>query len=326
MIAFLLSLTFYSQSTFAEKQYDFTNVDNPRAYIKNYFQFLDQDDNIIVGGSVAKSSSQNFPQNVSVGLVTVNKLTGKAEILVEKPYNSILYKNDEPFPFKFKVNSTVYPDAMYSKPFIYMSENVTLPYTKLNTINLQYPVIPQGLNKELYGNVTNTGPFKLNNITLFAIVGDKNSTQIDSVKTFISILNPNETKQFTFVPDPSIKNLVYFYSCVGGNIDDMKIDEFKIVNITSSKVMGYKFSSLIQIDSLGYNDTTDLFNFTINNIYPYPGSLSLEVMPIQKVPIHSYIDEILVQDPRMRDTADKTLLELSIPQGIHTISLSNLGD
>ena len=211
-----------------------------------------------------------------------------------------------------------------SKPFIYESENVTLPYTKINTISLNYPVIPQGSNKELYGNITNTSPVQLSNITLFAIVNDKNSSQIDSVKTFIPTLNPNETKQFTFVPDSAIKDMVYFYSCVGGDIGDMKIDDYNIVNITPSKALGYKFSSLIQIDSMGYNITTDKFDFNINNIYPYPGALSLEVMPAQKVPIQVYVDENPVEDVKMRNTTEKTLLELAIPQGVHYISLSNL--
>jgi len=318
-------LSYYSSYAYTEKQNNSTNIDNPRAYIKNSFKYLSNDNNtIILGGSVAKSASQDFPQNVSVGLRTVNNFTGEEEVLVERPYNSILYKNDEPFPFKILINSTIYPDAINSKPYIYKSENVTLPYTRINTFDLNYPVLPQGSNKELYGNITNTSPVQLNNITLFAIVNDKNSSQIDSVKTFIPTLNPNETKQFTFVPDPTIKDKVYFYSCVGGDIGDMKINEYNIVNITTSKVLGYKFSSLIQIDSMDYNITTDEFNFTVNNIYPYPGALSLEVMPAQKVPIQVYMDENSIKEIKIRNTPEKTLLELAIPQGLHDISLSNL--
>lgn len=321
----LMSSSYYNSNAYSEKHNNSTNIDNPRAYVKNSFKYLSNDNNtVIVGGSVAKSDSQNFPQNVSVGLLTINNFTGEEEILVERPYNSILYENNEPFPFKFMINSTLYPDVINSAPFIYKSENVTLPYTKINTINLNYPVLPQGPNKELYGNITNTGLVQLNNITLFAIVNDKNSSQIDSVRTLIPVLKPNETRQFTFVPDPAIKDMVYFYSCVGGDIGDMKIDDYSIVNITTSKVLGYKFSSLIQIDSMSYNITTDKFDFTINNIYPYPGALSLEVMPVQMVPIQAYIDGNPVEDVKMRNISEKTLLDLAIPQGVHDISLSNL--
>jgi hypothetical protein len=114
-----MSLSYYNSYAYVEKQNNSTTIDNPRAYVKNSFKYLSNDNNtVIVGGSVAKSESQNFPQNVSVGLRTINNLTGEEDIVVEKPYNSILYKNNEPFPFKFILNSTIYPNAINSKPFI----------------------------------------------------------------------------------------------------------------------------------------------------------------------------------------------------------------
>lgn len=170
-----------------------------------------------------------------------NNITASHEIIAEKHYNAILSKNNEPFPFKFKLNSTIFPLAAEAQPFILASENVSIPTTKLNTLKLEYPVIPQGKNKELFGNVTNTRPISVNNITLFAIVNDRNSTQIDSVRTFIPALKPYEKVQFSFTPDSAIKNRVYFFSCVGGDIEDMKIDEFKIVDISATKILGINF-------------------------------------------------------------------------------------
>ena len=218
----------------------------------------------------------------------------------------------------------MFPDAVYSEPFIFESRNVSLPSTKFNTFKLDYPVIPQGNHKELYGNITNTSPIQLNNITLFAIVNDRNSTQIDSVKTVLPSLKPYETLNFAFVPDPAIENKVYFYSCVGGDVNDMKIDEFQIVNISSSKVLGYKFSSMMQIDYLNYNASDNQFIFKINNIYPYPGSLSLQLMPIQVDPIDVFIDGLPVETLNARNADNKTLVELSIPQGNHELILSNI--
>ncbi len=135
-------------------------------------------------GSVAKSDYQIFPQNVTVGLLAYNNITSSHEIIAEKPYNTILFKNNEPFPFKFKLNSTIFPLAAGSEPFILESENVSIPTTKLNTLKLEYPVIPQGKNKELFGNITNTSPIQINNITLFAIVNDGSVHLTD----FISLL------------------------------------------------------------------------------------------------------------------------------------------
>ena len=301
-------------------------TDNPRAYIKNYSSYLDGDNNIVIIGSVAKSDYQIYPQNVTVGILAYNNITGSHEIIAEKPYNSILSKNNEPFPFKFKLNSTIFPLATRAEPFILESENVSLPTTKLNTIKLDYPVIPQGKNKELFGNITNTSPIPINNITLFAIVNDRNSTQIDSVRTFIPVLNPDEKVPFSFTPDPAIKDRVYFYSCVGGDIDDMKIDEFKIVNISATKILGYKFSGLVQIDSMNYNGSSKQFNFAINNIYPYPGSLSVELMPVQNSPISIMMDGLPYQTTNLKNTDNKTAIELSIPQGIHDVAILNIED
>ena len=319
----LLLLVSFNLS-YAMDHSDLNIVDNPRAYVKNYTSYLDNDNNIIIIGSVAKSENQTFPQNVTVGIVAYNNITGSDEITAEKPFNTILYKNDEPFPFKFKLNSTIFPLAAKAEPFILESKNVSIPTTKLNTIRLDYPVIPQGKNKELFGNITNTSPIPLNNITLFAIVNDRNSTQIDSVRTFIPVLKPYEKMQFSFTPDPAIKDRVYFYSCVGGDIDDMKIDEFRIVNISATKILGYKFSELVQIDSMNYNDSSKQFNFAINNIYPYPGSLSVELMPVQNSPISIMMDGAPYQPTNLKNLANKTAIELSIPKGVHDIAIVNI--
>ena len=319
----LLLLVSFNLS-YAMDHSDLNIVDNPRAYVKNYTSFLDDDNNIIIIGSVAKSENQTFPQNVTVGIVAYNNITGSDEITAEKPFNTILYKNDEPYPFKFKLNSTIFPLAAKAEPFILESKNVSIPTTKLNTIRLDYPVIPQGKNKELFGNITNTSPTPLNNITLFAIVNDRNSTQIDSVRTFIPVLKPYEKMQFSFTPDPAIKDRVYFYSCVGGDIDDMKIDEFRIVNISATKILGYKFSELVQIDSMNYNDSSKQFNFAINNIYPYPGSLSVELMPVQNSPISIMMDGAPYQPTNLKNLANKTAIELSIPKGVHDVAIVNI--
>ena len=319
----LLLLVSFNLS-YAMDHSDLNIVDNPRAYVKNYTSYLDNDNNIIIIGSVAKSENQTFPQNVTVGIVAYNNITGSDEITAEKPFNTILYKNDEPYPFKFKLNSTIFPLAAKAEPFILESKNVSIPTTKLNTIRLDYPVIPQGKNKELFGNITNTSPIPLNNITLFAIVNDRNSTQIDSVRTFIPVLKPYEKMQFSFTPDPAIKDRVYFYSCVGGDIDDMKIDEFRIVNISATKILGYKFSELVQIDSMNYNDSSKQFNFAINNIYPYPGSLSVELMPVQNSPVSIMMDGAPYQPTNLKNLANKTAIELSIPKGVHDVAIVNI--
>ncbi len=326
ILACVMLLLISFNVSYAVDHPDINTTDNPRAYVKNYSSYLDVDNDIVIIGSVAKSDYQIYPQNVTVGILAYNNITASHKIIAEKPYYALLSKNNEPFPFKFKLNSTIFPLATEAEPFILESENVSMPTTKLNTIKLDYPVIPQGKNKELFGNITNTSPIPINNVTLFAIVNDRNSTQIDSVRTFIPVLKPYEKVQFSFTPDPAIKDRVYFYSCVGGDIDDMKIDEFKIVNISDTKILGYKFSGLIQIDSMNYNDSSKQFNFAINNIYPYPGSLSVELMPAQNSPISIMMDGLPYQAIDLKNIDNKTAIELSIPQGSHDVAILDIED
>lgn len=324
-IVTIISILFCPSQIFGtQSEPEFNIIENPRAFIKNYTSYSDVYNNTIIVGSVAKSEHQDFPQTVLVGIRAFNSITDSHEIITEKPYNSILYRDNEPFPFKFKINSTIFPNAINSEPFVFKSQNVSLPTTKLNTIELKYPVIPQGTNNELYGNVTNTSPIQLKNITLFAIVNDRNSTQIDSVKTVIPNLKPYQTLNFTFIPDPAIQNKVYFYSCVGGDINNMNINDLQIVNISSSKVLGYKFSDLVQIDYLNYNSSSNQFKFSVNNIYPYPGSISLELMPPQDDPLSISIDGLPTETASTRNMDNKTSIELSVPQGKHDIIISNI--
>lgn len=83
--------------SYALDQSNLNITDNPRAYVKNYSSYLDADKNIVIIGSVAKSDYQIFPQNVTVGLLAYNNITSSHEIIAEKPYNTILFKNNEPF-------------------------------------------------------------------------------------------------------------------------------------------------------------------------------------------------------------------------------------
>jgi hypothetical protein len=98
----------------------FNITENPRAYVKNYSSYFDVDNNTVIIDSVAKSDHQIYPQNVTIGILAYNNITASHEIIAEKPYNTLLSKNNEPFPFKFKLNSTIFPLAAEAEPFILM--------------------------------------------------------------------------------------------------------------------------------------------------------------------------------------------------------------
>lgn len=318
-------------------------LNNNSVSVKNYSSYIDSSENIVVVGSVVKHDNKSLPQNVTVGMEVYNKLTDKSEILTEKPFSNILYKNYEPFPFKFIINSTQYSletattagtegggvederIEIKSSPFIYKSENLTSPYTKINTFDLKYPaVISEGQPKELYGNITNTSPLQLDNLTLFAIVNDKKGEQIDSVKTFIPSIRPYETVDFTFRPDPAIIDRVYFYSCVGGDPENMRVDKYKLFTISNYKVLGYKYSDMMVLDDLTYNKTSNQLNIQMDNIYPIPGALSMQIMPYQINPLSVYLDGTLHDSADIKYIENMIQIDLSVPNGAHEVVLSGI--
>jgi hypothetical protein len=75
---------------------------------------------------------------------------------------------------------------------------------------------------------------------------------------------------------------------------------------------------------MNYNSSSKMFNFAINNIYPYPGMLSVELMPAQDDPVSIVMDGSPYQATTMRNIDNKTEIELSVPQGIHDIAILNI--
>ncbi len=149
MVFLIILLNFFSIDTvYSEPLPNSTLKGNDAAYVNNYTTYIDSSRNIVVVGQVMKQSDQIFPQNVTLGINVYNNITGTYEVLTEKPYGPILYKNNDPFPFKFVINPAKYALSIDSVPFVFKNDDVTGSFTKINTFGLDYPVIPQGPSKE----------------------------------------------------------------------------------------------------------------------------------------------------------------------------------
>lgn len=77
---------------------------------------------------------------------------------------------------------------------------------------------------------------------------------------------------------------------------------------------------------MNYYSSSKQFNFAINNIYPYPGLLSVELMPVQNSPVSIVMDGAPYQATTLGNTDNKTAVELSIPQDIHYVVILNVED
>lgn len=299
------------------------NPDNDnKVIVKNHSSYIDSNKNFVVVGSMMGLKNVTYPLEVVVGLPVFEKDTKKIDLLTAYPYNKILYYGNEPTPFKFIVNSNKYLLSTDSVPIIYEVKNIDSHFIKVSNFQLNYsPIIDDDL-KELHGNVTNNGLTPINNLTLYAIVNDEHGNQIDSVKTFIAYIKPKQTANFAFIPDAAIKDKVSFYSCVGGNLETMKMDSKQFINLTPHSVLGYRFSDLMELKSLDYSKNTNQFKMDINNIYPLPNTLNIEIMPSQKNTLAISIDGSPYNMPKILNTKNSTLVNLIISQGYHQILIN----
>ena len=97
-----------------------------------------------------------------------------------------------------------------SDVFIYDIQEKNQPF--LNLLVQNYSKIAQGKEKALIGIIKNPTQFVIKNITIYAIAYAKNGTQIDSMKgQNIDVINPNQEISYKIIPDPSIKNEVWYY-------------------------------------------------------------------------------------------------------------------
>ena len=322
VIIFVTFLIFTMMSTNAQAQVLQGNS-NKGFYIQNYSTYQDLDKNTIIVGSVAASHNLTLtsPVEITLGLNVYNDSSKRHDIIKEHPFKRLTYDIDEPVPFKFTINPTKHQVKSDSVPFIYNIKKAESQSPKINTFTLKYNETLLGPSKELYGTVRNTAPNTIKNLTLFAIVHDKNGAQVDSVKTKIPIIEPQETVNFSFVPDKAIKDLVLTYSCVGGELEDL--NSYHIINMHPNKTLGYKFSGLMEINSLNYDNKTDQLSIQVNNLYPVASSLSLQMKPEQQNLLSIKMDGHNL-DSKITNGNNTTTVDLAIPQGKHEINIYNI--
>jgi hypothetical protein len=301
----------------------FQNNDHKNIYIQNYSIYHDSDKNIIIVGSIATPHNLTLtsPVEVTLGLQAYNKFSKKYDLILEHPFKNVIYNVDEPLPFKFIINTSEFNMNSNSVPYIYSIKNADKQSTEINTFSLKYNEALLGPSKELYGNVTNTSPNTIKNLTLYAIVHGKNGTQIDSVKTVVPFIKSRQTVNFSLVPDRIIKDFVSTYSCVGGNLQN--IDSYQTINLNSNTTLGYKFSGLMEIDSINYDNKTDQFKLTVNNVYPLSAALSLQLTPLQKNPLSIKIDG-QNHNSKVVNNKETSKIDLLIPQGKHEINIHGI--
>jgi hypothetical protein len=289
-------------------------------YIASILKYPVLDNKLIIIGSIASPHNLSIasPIMITIGLNAYNVFLKKPEIIKERPFEEVIYNIDEPLPFKFVIDLTKYHVDLNSVPYIYKIEQADKPSTSIKTFKLTYDESKLGPIKELRGNVTNSSPNDIKNLTLYAIVHAKNGTQLDSVKTSIPIIPPQKTVSFSLIPNKIIRNSVFIYSCVGGDMQNF--ESYKMIHLNSSKTLGYKFSGFMEVNSIVYDNNSKQFKLGVNNVYPPPASLSLQLLSREKSALQVLLDGKIYYS-KILNNSNIVNIYLFVPQGKHEITI-----
>ena len=167
--------------------------------------YFDSDGIYTVFGSVRNMENQPVLAKIQVNVKIDNTKYSESNILPV-----IFPSKDMPFKFKF-------PQILSGNPTL---QNPQISYILTNSEPLNLEVsydrtlkrYPDG---HLTGLLTNTGNDTWYNVSVYALVHNKNNVFLDEVQNaqLISRMNPGDKVQFIMYPDPTIAKQVTYYSC-----------------------------------------------------------------------------------------------------------------
>ncbi|MGI0072838.1 MAG: hypothetical protein ACREA3_03375 [Nitrosotalea sp.] len=167
--------------------------------------YFDSDGIYTVFGSVRNMESQSVLAKIQVTVDIGDNTFSKSSILPV-----IFPSKDMPFKFKF-------PQISAGDPIL---QNPQISYILTNSEPLNLEVnydrtLVRHPDGHLTGFITNTGNDTSYNVSVYALVHNKNNEFLDEVQSTQPIpkMNPGDKAQFIMYPDPTIAKHVTYYSC-----------------------------------------------------------------------------------------------------------------
>lgn len=255
------------------------------------------------------------PIEVKVG-VNVTQSDKQSSILISNTFTNVIY----PYvaaPFKFTIsgneffNGLVYPieTKEVAKPFLM---DLTQNYSNLAT----------GDEKSLIGTIKNTGPNIIKNIAVYASVHSINGTQIDSVKSaVIPVIYPGEDVKYKILPDPAIKDGVYYYSCAGLDVNA----PISTIDIGKGEYLVFNLESASMISDLRYENSSDSIIFEVKPYNPSGGATNFKIPQIssnQKIEI--LLDGKQYENKLVTMNGKTISIDIFIPKDKHVVKISGI--
>ncbi|HEV8387329.1 MAG TPA: hypothetical protein VGQ03_06875 [Nitrososphaera sp.] len=281
--------------------------DGPRIILRS--SFVDSEDRVNVVGTVRNFAQ--VPVQVTIGLPT---LEGKT--LETETYGRTIWPLTDS-PFKFILLDG---ESQAGDPFL---KNVTeLNAVRHDMLILTYDGMAVGEERAFVGKIKNTGPFEVQNVSVFAAVHNTNHTlQLDTVRSnVLSVIKPGEELDFVAVPDPVVRPDVLYYSCAGLDYDD----PITTVKVGDSKILAYDLTAAAQIRNFRYDNSTDSLAFGIRPYIPSGGDVSLKIAQLASNQTVTVVMDGKAHDSFVKSDGRTMTIDFFVPEGSHEIQVQGV--
>ena len=167
--------------------------------------YFDSDGIYTVFGSVRNMDNQPVLAKIQVTINSGDNTFSESNILPV-----IFPSKDMPFKFKF-------PQIIAGKPIL-QSPKISYILTNSEPLNLEViydTTLQRHPDGHLTGFITNTGNYTRYNVSVYALVHNKNNEFLDEVQSIQTIpkMNSGDKAEFIMYPDPTVAKQVAYYSC-----------------------------------------------------------------------------------------------------------------
>jgi hypothetical protein len=255
------------------------------------------------------------PIEVKIG-VNVTQTDKQSSILTSNTFTNVIY----PYvaaPFKFTIIGNEFFNG-----FAYPIETKEVAKPFLMDLTQNYSNLATGGEKALVGTIKNTGPNIIENIAVYASVHSINGTQIDSVKSsIIPILYPGEDVRYKILPDPAIKDGVYYYSCAGLDVNA----PISTIGIGKGEFLVFNLESASMISNFRYENSSDSIIFEVKPYNPSGGATNFKIPQVssnQKIEI--LLDGKQYENKLVTMNGKTISMDIFIPKDKHIVKISGI--
>lgn len=220
--------------------------------------YFDSDGIYTVFGSVRNMENQPVLAKVQVTVNSGDNTFSESNIL------PIIFPAKD-MPFKFKFSQIVSGNPILQSP------QISYILTNSEPLNLEVnydTTLQRHPDGHLTGFITNTGNHTRYNVSIYALVHNKNNEFLDEVQSVQTIpkMNPGDKAEFIMYPDPTIAKQVTYYSCFIPGTDN----SIELWTQWKDKRFYFSVLSIVYFTNQKFNEDSNSISIDASNPWQIP--------------------------------------------------------